>query len=113
MEDSADVRRAMRIIFEAAGYRVSEAASLAEARSETSVAMPDVILLDLRLPDGEGLDLLPALAPRTAARPVLVALTGRDDPQVSVRCRELGCHEVLLKPVPPRELVRRIGELLA
>lgn len=103
----------MRIIFEAAGYRVSEAASLADARSATSTSMPDAILLDLTLPDGGGLDLLPELVPRTPSRPVLIALTGRDEPQVIRRCRELGCHDVLLKPVPPRDLVRRVGELLA
>ena len=103
----------MRIIFEAAGYRVSEAANLADARGATSTSMPDAILLDLTLPDGEGLDLLPGLTPRTPSRPVLIALTGRDEPQVVRRCRELGCHDVLLKPVPPRDLVRRVGELLA
>ncbi len=103
----------MRIIFEAAGYRVSEAGTLAEGRSASAAAMPDVILLDLTLPDGDGLDLITSLAPRDATRPVIVALTGRDEAAVTRRCREMGCHEVLLKPVPPRELVRAVGALLA
>lgn len=103
----------MRIIFEAAGYRVTDAASLAEARGAASASMPDAILLDLTLPDGDGLDLVPDLEPRTSSRPVLIALTGRDEPHVVRRCRESGCHDVLLKPVPPRDLVRRVGELLA
>ena len=106
------MRRAMRIIFETAGYQVGEAGTLADARREAETAMPDAILLDLTLPDGDGLDLLWSLAPRTPARPVLIALTGRDDAGVTRRCRELGCHEVLLKPVSPRELLRIVGALL-
>ena len=102
----------MRIIFEAAGYVVSDAASLADARRATIAAMPDVILLDLALPDGDGLDLLPQLERQASGRPIIIALTGRDDAQVTRRCRELGCHEVMLKPVPPRELVRAVGALL-
>ena len=103
----------MRIIFEAAGYRVSEAGTLADARHAASAAMPDAILLDLTLPDGNGLELVPGLAQRTAERPVIVALTGRDEPEVIRRCRAAGCHDVLLKPVPPRDLVRTLGTLLA
>ena len=102
----------MRIIFEAAGYSVSEAATLGDARRATAAGMPDVILLDLTLPDGDGLDLLPGLEPRSARRPVIIALTGHDEAQVGQRCRELGCHEVMLKPVPPRELVRTVATLL-
>ncbi len=103
----------MRIIFEAAGYRVSEAATLADSRRLTSADMPDVILLDLTLPDGNGLDLIASLDARSDTKPVIVALTGRDESEVTRRCRELGCHEVLLKPVPPRELVRTVGALFA
>ena len=103
----------MRIIFESAGYRVSEAGSLADAGLAASAAMPDAILLDLTLPDGNGLDLIPGLRPRTSERPLIIALTGRDEPDVTRRCRSAGCHEVLLKPVPPRELVRTVGALLA
>ena len=103
----------MRIIFEAAGYRVSEAGTLADAGRAAGAAMPDAILLDLTLPDGDGLDLIAGLRPRTQDRPVIIALTGRDEPEVTRRCRASGCHEVLLKPVPPRELVRSVGALLA
>ena len=103
----------MRLIFENAGYRVSEAGTLADAANAAREAMPDVILLDLTLPDGDGLDLLPGLQPRSPSRPVIIALTGRDEDAIRRRCREVGCHEVLLKPTPPRELVRTVGALLA
>lgn len=103
----------MRLIFESAGYRVSEAATLADAANATLEEMPDVILLDLTLPDGNGLDLLAGLQPRSASRPVIIALTGRDEDAIRRRCRAMGCDEVLLKPVPPRDLVRMVGALLA
>ena len=102
----------MRIIFENVGYVVSEAGTLAQAKAATTASMPDVILLDLTLPDGSGLDLLAALAPRTAERPVIVALTGHDEAHVVQECRALGCHAVMLKPAPPRELVKTVGTLL-
>ncbi len=103
----------MRMIFEHAGYRVSEAGTLADAAHAARVTMPDVILLDLTLPDGDGLDLIAGLRPRSASRPVIIALTGRDEDTIQRRCRELGCHEVLLKPAAPRDLVRLVGALLA
>ena len=103
----------MRIIFENAGYVVSEAGTLADGKAATGASMPDVILLDLTLPDGSGLDLLPALEPRTAERPVIIALTGHDEAHVVQQCRALGCHAVMLKPAPPRELIRTVGALLA
>lgn len=106
------MRRGMRIIFENAGYTVSEAGTVGEAVQAVATAMPDVILLDITLPDGDGLSLIPAIAPRTPARPVIVALTGHDEAAIVQRCRDMGCHEVLLKPVPARDLIRAVGALL-
>lgn len=102
----------MRLIFEHAGYRVSEAGTLADATGTAREAMPDVILLDLTLPDGDGLDLLPTLERRSASRPVIIALTGRDEDAIRRRCRALGCHHLVVKPAAPRELVELVGTLL-
>jgi two-component system KDP operon response regulator KdpE len=67
----------------------------------------DLLLLDLGLADGDGLDVLDQLRARDAMPRVSVALTGRDEPDVIARCRAAGCREVLLKPVPVGELLRR------
>jgi len=56
---------------------------------------------------------LAQLAGSSSAPTVTVALTGHDDEQTVLRCRAAGCHDVLLKPVPVRELLRRAGEWLS
>lgn len=67
------------------------------------------MLLDLSLPDGDGLTVLDRLRGSAAAPKVSVAMTGRDDPATRERCLTAGCRDVLIKPVPTSELVRRIA----
>jgi DNA-binding response OmpR family regulator len=99
VEDNALVTSATRIILEDAGFRVSSASRLAEAYAITRDDAPDAILLDLRLPDGDGLSLVKRLRDEGMSLPVVVAFTGRDEPEVRARCLEAGCAEVLVKPV--------------
>ncbi|MGI8842363.1 MAG: response regulator [Gemmatimonadaceae bacterium] len=110
VEDYALVSSAMRIILEATGHTVSEAATVAQALAivEDSDHPPDVALLDLTLPDGDGLTILTRLRELGRAPRVCVAVTGHDDPEVRARCLAAGCHAVLLKPVPARELARLV-----
>lgn len=67
------------------------------------------MLLDLSLPDGDGLDVLAAARSEGVAPVSTAALTGRDDPAVVRRCLEAGCIAVLTKPVPIRDLVRHVA----
>jgi CheY-like chemotaxis protein len=110
VEDSALVSEAMRVLFEETGHRVTLAASAAEAIDAASAVRPDVMLLDLGLPDADGLTVLEALTERGVAPPHTIALTGDGDDATAQRCRAAGCHDVLLKPVSPRELLRKVGE---
>ena len=100
----------MRLLLEETGHRVRTAANLGEALEACGAERPDLVLLDLTLPDGDGLTLLDELAAHGLPRPTTVAMTGHDDPQTRERCLSAGCVEVLVKPVPVRELVRRVGE---
>ena len=112
VEDSEDVVLALRLVMEAGGHEVSTAMSVAEA-VEAGVARPvDVLLLDLTLPDGNGLDVLRRLAQAGASPRHTIALTGRDEPEVRDQCLETGCAEVMVKPVPMRVLMERVGELV-
>ena len=110
VEDSALVRDAMRMLFDATGRRVSLAGSVAECIAACAAERPDILLLDLSLPDGEGLSALPQLRAQGTLPRVVAALTGHDDAATAQRCREAGCRTVLVKPVPTRELMRVIGE---
>lgn len=102
VEDNQLVIDALRILFEAAGRRVSGARSIAEALVTADADVPDLVLLDLRLPDGDGLILVDHLRARGAT---VIALTGDDDPSKRQRCLDAGCVDVLIKPVPVKELM--------
>ena len=111
VEDNELVTDALRILIESAGYRVSTAASVAASLGIATTDAPALTLLDLTLPDGEGLVLVEPL--RTAGCNIVVALTGHDDAETRARCLASGCTEVLVKPVPARELLNRISHWLA
>ncbi len=100
VEDNQLVIDALRILFEAAGRRVTGARSIAEAL--TVEDPPVLVLLDLRLPDGDGLTLVEHLRGRGA---VVIALTGDDDPVKRQKCLDAGCVDVMIKPVPVKELM--------
>jgi len=109
VEDSSLVSDALRVLFEETGHRVTIAASAAEAVDAAIAETPDVMLLDLGLPDADGLTVLDSLRARGVAIPTTIALTGDGDDATVARCIQAGCQEVLLKPVSPRELLRKIG----
>ena len=111
-EDNDLVAGAMRVLFEETGHRVSTTPSIAATVAVASSEPVDLLLLDLGLADGDGLQVLAQLKERGAMPRVAVALTGRDEPEVVARCRAMGCADVLLKPVPARQLLARAKEWL-
>jgi DNA-binding response OmpR family regulator len=112
-EDNELVSGAMRVLFEETGHRVSTTPTITATVSVASTDPVDLLLLDLGLADGDGLEVLAELAARGAMPRVAVALTGRDEPEIVARCRAMGCADVLLKPVPARELLARASGWLA
>ena len=110
VEDSAIVTEALRVLFEATGHEVQVAASVAAAVAACRAAPPALMLLDLTLPDGDGLLVLERLRTEGVAVPRTAAMTGHDDPVTARRCADAGCVATLVKPVPTRELLRRVAE---
>jgi CheY-like chemotaxis protein len=102
VEDHADSGDAMRMLLESGGHEVRVARTVAAAIAACNEQPIDLMLLDLTLPDGDGLEVL---ARATTAPAVTLALTGWDEPAVIARCREAGCREVLVKPVSARALL--------
>ena len=111
-EDNALVCDAMRVLFSETGHRVSTAGHVADIVDIVALEDVDLLLLDLGLADGDGFDVLDQLKARGLQPRVVVALTGRDEPEIVARCLEAGCRAVLLKPVPARELLRQAKEWL-
>ena len=96
-----------------AGFTVDHAASAAQARHRLARQRPDLVLMDLRLPDGDGLALTAELrqSPRQQGLPILM-LTARGDPADRILGLEIGADDYLPKPFEPRELLARIRALL-
>ena len=112
-EDNALVCDAMRVLFGETGHRVSTAGHVAEILDIAESDPVDLLLLDLGLADGDGFDVLDTVRSLKTPPRVIVALTGRDEPEVVARCLAAGCREVLLKPVPSRELLAKARDWLA
>jgi DNA-binding response OmpR family regulator len=95
------------------GYEVDTAGSLAAGREMLKAVHYDALLLDLMLPDGDGLDLTRELrsGPRTQRLPLLM-LTARGEPLDRIVGLELGADDYLPKPFEPRELLARVKALL-
>jgi DNA-binding response OmpR family regulator len=74
---------------------------------------PDAMLLDLSLPDGDGLLVLEHLIAKHAQPRVTIALTGHDDSPTRARCLRAGCREVLVKPMSPLSLPGRMSAWLS
>lgn len=113
VEDNELVTGALRILFEETGRRVTVAHSVAEAVRAGQSDPPDLLLLDLTLPDGDGLEVARSLATHGVHPHATVAITGRDDTASRERCSAAGCTEVLVKPVAARELLSKAEGWLA
>lgn len=112
VEDNELARDAWRMLLQASGRRVSVAGTVAETLQVARAERPDLVVLDLTLPDGEGLSVIPELLLEDNP-PVFVALTGHDTREVADRCRAAGCTTVLVKPVTSKELLATVDPLLA
>jgi DNA-binding response OmpR family regulator len=113
VEDSELVTTAFRILLEDAGYRVTVAGSISELKDAAAKGDVDLMLLDLTLPDGNGLDALDYLRAHATPPGITLAMTGDSQPETRARCIEAGCADVLIKPVSIKELRRTIASLLS
>lgn len=111
VDDDAGIANLIQRYLHANGFRVRIAHSGAEMQAELAASHPDVVLLDLGLPDGDGLALLPRLRARWQG-PVIV-VSGRGEAAVErVIGLELGADDYVAKPFDFRELLARIRSVL-
>ena len=114
VEDDSLLRHAFRLLLEDAGYRIHEAGTAHEAIEKARSSAPDLILLDLGLPDAPGLDVVRTLRLNESMQDTpVIALTGRVGADERRECLEAGCTSYLTKPIEPKVLLQRLSEFLA
>jgi DNA-binding response OmpR family regulator len=113
IDDDARLTAMVGDYLRANGYEVDAAGSLAAGRERLRSGAYDALVLDLMLPDGDGLDLTRELRgdPRTRRLPLLM-LTARGEPMDRIVGLEIGADDYLPKPFEPRELLARVKALL-
>jgi two-component system KDP operon response regulator KdpE len=109
-DDEPQILRALRITLRDAGFDVLAATTATEALDVAALQAPDAAILDLVLPDGDGIDVTRQLR-EWSALPILV-LSAVGEEESKVRALEAGADDYVTKPFSPRELVARLQALL-
>jgi len=110
VDDEPPIRRFLRTSLAAQGYRVVEAEDGAGALRQIADEKPDLIVLDLGLPDRDGIDLIREI--RQSAETPIVVLSVRDDERGKVQALDLGASDYVTKPFGTEELLARVRAAL-
>ena len=110
VDDEPQIVRGLRVILQNAGYRVEEATTKKEALDAVSVRPPDAIVLDLVLPDGDGIEVTNDI--RRWSQVPIVVLSAVGDEQQKVRALDAGADDYVTKPFGTDELLARVRAVL-
>jgi two-component system KDP operon response regulator KdpE len=110
VDDEPQILRGLRVVLRNAGYDVEPATTAEEALDAVAVRPPDVMVLDLVLPDGSGIDVCREVR-RWSALPIIV-LSALADEREKVRALDAGADDYMTKPFGPDELLARLRALL-
>ncbi|WP_260927852.1 response regulator [Novosphingobium sp. 9] len=108
VDDEPAIRQLLRAELSSAGYRVAEAMTATEALDAVGRECPALILLDLGLPDRDGLELIPLLHERTG----IVVISARDATEQKVEALDLGADDYISKPFDSAEVLARVRTAL-
>jgi two-component system KDP operon response regulator KdpE len=106
VEDEEPIRRFLRATLESQGYRVKEAATANDGLLQARTQRPDLILLDLGLPDGDGIDITRAIRKESAVPIVVLSARGQEPDKVAAL--DAGADDYLTKPFGVSELAARM-----
>ena len=109
VEDEPQIRRFVRTALESENWRVFEAGTLKEGLSEAATRRPDLVVLDLALPDGDGIDLVRSMR-GWSGLPILV-LSARGEEKDKIQALDAGADDYLTKPFGIGELLARVRAL--
>jgi len=110
VDDEPQILRGLKVILRSAGFRVAQAATKREALDAIAVRPPDVMILDLVLPDGNGVEVCQEVR-RWSALPIIV-LSAVGDEREKVRALDAGADDYVTKPFGTDELTARIRAAL-
>lgn len=110
VDDDLHIRRLLQGTLTRADYETVEATTAAEALAQAKSARPDAILLDLGLPDRDGLEIVTLLRQQCAA-PIIV-ISARDATDQKVAALDLGAHDYVTKPFDSEEVLARLRATL-
>ncbi len=94
------------------GFEVRTAESLKKARAEIERATPDVVILDRRLPDGDGIDFLKTVRPDDSSATVVIVVTAYGDVENAVEALKAGASDYLTKPIQLTDLIVKLRKVL-
>ena len=106
IEDERQIRRFVRAALESEGWSVHESDTLKQGLVEAGTRKPDVVIVDLGLPDGDGVDLIRDL--RTWSGVPVIVLSARSDESDKVEALDAGADDYLTKPFGVAELLARV-----
>lgn len=109
VEDNANIRLALSTFLGIKGYTILEAKNRAEARGQIKEGSPDLIISDLNLPDGSGIQLLDEFTPK----PKAIALSGHTSETTQKTALDGGFRRFLTKPVDLTRILTVVEEVLA
>lgn len=109
VEDDNAVKSLIATALKVQGYRLLEAGTGGAALLEATTKNPDVIILDLGLPDADGIDLIRQV--RTWSHTPIIVVSARTEDADKVAALDAGADDYLIKPFSPRELVARVRAL--
>lgn len=110
VEDDEKLRRLTKTYYIREGYDVSEAATVEEALIKWRKKMPDIMILDVMLPDGTGYEILKEM--REISKLPVIMLTARSEENDKLLGFELGVDDYVTKPFSPKELIARTRVIL-
>lgn len=114
VDDEPDLRLLVRMTLEGSGYTVEEAGTAEEALRRVGDVKPQLILLDIRLPDAEGFDVLRSLrATDEFATVPVVMMSAHSSPPTLRRAEAIGSHDYLIKPFKYDDLLDLVRKHLA
>lgn len=113
IEDEKDILQLVKLYFEKEGFRISTAPNGLDGLSQARTAHPDLVILDLMLPELDGIEVCKRIrADRSTASIPIVMLTAKAEESDQVVGLELGADDYVTKPFSPKTLVARVKALL-